>query len=142
MPYSRINAPLFGPLVLRRGTGSHSLNLLLEDAVPSLFTGNGRGTGILAAQKADYSAHSIANAARRGEVIILYGTGLGNKRPDVRITVGNAAANVLYAGPAPGFQGLDQMNITIPEAAPLGDAIGIQVVVNGRSSNIGTIAIR
>ena len=72
----------------------------------------------------------------------MYGTGLGNKRPDVRITVGNAAANVLYAGPAPGFQGLDQMNITIPEAAPLGDAIGIQVVVNGRSSNIGTIAIR
>jgi uncharacterized protein (TIGR03437 family) len=134
--------PLYGSLVLTRSSGSHSLSFLFEDAIPSLFTSNGRGTGPLAAQRADYSALSVSNPARRGDVVILYGTGLGIKRPEVRATVGGQSAVVHYAGSAPGFQGLDQINVEIPNAAATGDAIGVQIYVNGRASNLGTIAIR
>ena len=136
------SVPVYGSLVLTRSSGSHTLGLLFEDAVPSLFTANGRGNGPLAAQKADYSALSVSNPARRGDVVVLYGTGLGIKTPGVRATVGGQTAVVHYAGAAPGFQGLDQFNVEIPNAVATGDAVAVQLFVNGHASNVGTVAIR
>jgi uncharacterized protein (TIGR03437 family) len=133
---------MYGLLVLTRSSGSHMLGLLFEDTVPSLFTANGGGNGPLAAQKADYSALSMSNPARRGDVVVLYGTGLGTKTPGVRATVGGQTAVVHYAGAAPGFQGLDQFNVEIPNTVATGDAVSVQLFVNGRASNVGTIAIR
>jgi uncharacterized protein (TIGR03437 family) len=60
---------------------------------------------------------------------------------------GAVPATVQFAGQAPGFPGVDQINIVIPAGAPTGDAVPIQLEVQvgfgiGPLSNIATIAIR
>ena len=60
---------------------------------------------------------------------------------------GVASATVQFAGQAPGFPGVDQINIVIPDDAPTGAAVPIQLEVqvgvgSGPVSNIATIAIR
>lgn len=120
---------------------------------PAFFTFNGRS---IAAQTSDF--RTIADpavvaggvAARRGDVVILYGTGFGLGEPvyqagevvsgqaplrdRVTITVGGttlAAADVLYAGLAPGnISGLQQFNIRIPQSAAVGN-VPITITVGG-----------
>ena len=80
---------------------------------------------------------------RAGEqlYLILFGTGLkqaantdGNAAngvaENVLATIGGVNAQVVFAGVAPGFAGLEQINIRIPDTAPTGPAI--QMVVRGR----------
>jgi uncharacterized protein (TIGR03437 family) len=63
---------------------------------------------------------------------------------------GAAQVTVQFAGQAPGFPGVDQINIVIPQGAPTGNAIPIQIEVAGAiplltftpAGNIATIAIR
>jgi uncharacterized protein (TIGR03437 family) len=55
--------------------------------------------------------------------------------------VGNLEAQILYAGRAPGFAGLDQINFIVPAGAPSGDATPLRVESNGRASNAVTLPI-
>jgi uncharacterized protein (TIGR03437 family) len=80
--------------------------------------------------------------ARSGQYITLWGTGLGNAAvPEV--LVGGIAAEVAYAGPAPGLAGVDQINARVPDAAELPQScnVALQVRAGGRLSNLTTIAI-
>jgi len=123
---------------------------------PAFFTFGGQS---IAAQTSDFRI--IANtavvpngvAARRGDVVILYGTGFGLSEPvyqageiasgqarlrdPVTITVGGtalAAADILYAGLAPGnISGLQQFNIRIPQSAATGN-VPITITVGGVST--------
>jgi uncharacterized protein (TIGR03437 family) len=108
----------------------------------------------------DGSLVSAGNPASRGEVVILYATGLGPVTntpasgaagpgdPLARVIAnavvqvgGNTFATVHFAGLSPGFVGLYQMNIQLPNDAPVGDAVNVQVF-SGGVSNVATIAIR
>ncbi len=128
----------------------------VNNHAPAFFTFNGRS---IAAQTSDFK--TIADpavvpggvAARRGDVVIVYGTGFGLGEPvyqageivsgptplrdRVTITVGGttlAAADVLYAGLAPGnISGLQQFNIRIPQSAAVGN-VPITITVGGVST--------
>lgn len=65
---------------------------------------------------ADWTPVSAAAPAAAGEVLISFLTGLG---PDAGVAAawGGRPAHVLYAGPAPGFPGLDQLNFRVPAGA-------------------------
>ena len=128
----------------------------VNNHAPAFFTFNGRS---IAAQTADFKTIADptvvpgAVAARRGDVVILYGTGFGLGEPvyqageivprqvplrdRVTITVGGttlAAADVLYAGLAPGnISGLQQFNIRIPQSAAVGN-VAITITVGGVST--------
>ncbi len=97
----------------------------------------------------------ITGAARRGDIVALYATGLGRTNPafeagvlppgiaptveTVTVTLGGvqlAAGDVLYAGVAPGLAGLYQINIRIPEAVADGD-LPITARIAGVSSPEG-----
>jgi uncharacterized protein (TIGR03437 family) len=89
--------------------------------------------------------------AKAGDTITLYGVGFGPLVPDV--PAGNIAkqayslqatvevqfdfhpGRVTYAGSAPGFVGLYQLNVVVPDgvvvAAPFDDAVLVRVVLNG-----------
>ena len=117
------------PLKVQTTTGSHTVNLLIEPAVPSVFTKNGAGAG-------------PAAAYRTGNYLILYLTGLGattqrdgldwaNITPTV--TVSGQDCAVSYAGRAPGYPGLDQINCLLPPGVT--DPAPVIVTSNGRASN-------
>lgn len=52
-------------------------------------------------------------------------THTANSEPTVRI--GGVAAVVQFAGQAPGFPGINQINVLIPRDTPTGDAVPLQI---------------
>jgi trimeric autotransporter adhesin len=110
-------------------------------AAPGIFT-TASGTGQAAANNQDGSLNSASNPAARGTIMSFYATGQGAGSGTVTLTVGGYQAQLWYAGPAPGFPGLMQINAQIPGGF-LGP--GIQTVVlsvGGVASQAGvTIAI-
>jgi uncharacterized protein (TIGR03437 family) len=100
--------------------------------------------------------NTVLRPARPGQTVILYGTGLGPLpagTPDnaaapavqinnnnIEVLVGSRRASVSYAGRAPGFVGLDQINFVVPDGA-LGCAVSVLVRVGSQVSNATTMAV-
>ncbi len=82
-------------------------------AAPGIFTIPG-GSGQAAANNEDGSLNSASNPAARGSVVSLYATGQGSSANNVTLTIAGYGAPLFYAGPAPGFPGLMQINAQIP----------------------------
>jgi uncharacterized protein (TIGR03437 family) len=53
--------------------------------------------------------------------------GLCNANAMPSVLVGGVTAQIQFAGQAPGFPGVDQVNIVIPNGAPTGDAVPLQI---------------
>ncbi|MCA2963133.1 MAG: fibronectin type III domain-containing protein [Acidobacteriaceae bacterium] len=132
---------------VRTATGlSPAVSLPLAPAAPRLFTRSmdGKGDPILV-RATDWTMVTAAAPAQPGDYLILFLTGLGNVSPAisagtpagdnaangplnqlpagaVTVTFGGKAAPVLFAGLAPGFVGLYQINFQVP-AAPSGNTI-------------------
>jgi len=136
---------------------------------PALFSIDSRGSGqgaILIANSDTVAAPlgSIpgrnTRPAIRGEFLSIFCTGLGNvaNRPasgappsaaalasttlTPSVTIGGAPAPVAFSGLAPGFVGLYQVNVQVPDNAPKGDAVPVVVTLGGASSNTVTIAVQ
>jgi len=108
-----------------------------------------------------YNSHP----AKIGDVITIYTIGMGVTTPAVAdgagapaseplartplplVTFGGGFAGaptegqVYYSGLTPGFVGLYQVNVAIPDGTPYGDAIGLQLSVEGATSNNVFLAI-
>ncbi len=151
-------------------SGNITLTLIREDnqttavtipvgaAQPGLFSMNSSGAGPAAAQRADTSTLTSANPAKRGEVVVLYATGLGKLNANVAtgqaasqaavasnavtVTIGGRTVTPDYAGITPGFVGLYQVNFHIPaDLATTGD-VPVTIASAGVVSNTVTIAIQ
>ena len=134
-------------------------------AAPGLFTvdASGRGSAIGSSTFDGLTRQSLTNVdgseravspgtAANPNYLELYGTGIrrtpasnpldGNGVAEaVTATIQGIPATVTYAGPAPGFMGLDQINLAIPpELAGLGK-LNIRLVANGQSTNVVTFTI-
>jgi len=95
--------------------------------------------------------------ATAGDVITIYCTGLGATTPSVSTGAQNPAgmANstvtvtfgttspvaTQYAGLAPGFVGLYQVNVAVPAGLTPGPTVPVVLNQNGVSSNVVTIAV-
>lgn len=139
----------------------------LAEYAPGIFTMNAanqgavviNATGELVAQTG--SVPGIVNRpAAKGEFIAIYCTGLGDvaNRPATgapastsvlsrtiatpSITIGGVAAAPVFSGLAPGYVGLYQVVLQVPDAAPTGNAVPMVVSIGGQSSNTVTIAVR
>ncbi len=124
------------------------------------FTINQRGSGPGVVTNFESATsqpvNTVLRPARPGQTLILYGTGLGPlpagnsdaaaapavqiNNNNIEVLVGSRRAVVAYAGRAPGFVGLDQINFTVPEGA-LGCAVSVSVRVGSQVSNVSTIAV-
>jgi uncharacterized protein (TIGR03437 family) len=58
------------------------------------------------------------------------------------VTIGGVPATVNFAGLAPGFVGLYQVNALVPSSVSPGSAVSLVLIINGASSNIATIAVQ
>src|SRR5262249_15029320 len=138
------------PLVVRRGDRiSAPVNVILAPAHPAIFTRDlsGKGPGIFA--DANFRLIDAANPARAGSVLITLMTGLGEvegspgrARLPVTMTIGGVPAEVAYAGLAPGFAGIYQVNATVPEGVPGGDAVPVVVKAGDYVSAPVTLVVR
>ncbi len=108
---------------------------------PGIFTVSG-GVGQAAANNQDGSLNSASNPAARGSVVSLYATGQGSSTGKVTLSIAGYNAPVLYAGTAPGFPGLMQINAQIPSGFLPPGLQPVLLTVNGVASQSGvTIAI-
>ncbi len=166
VPWNFLGMTSVSVVVVNGSVRSTPVNVTMRDAVPGIFTLNNQGTGQGAIQIANTAtfaapAGSVPGASAqpvpRGGFITIYCTGLGdvNNRPangaasagettrvTPTVTIGGAAASVTFAGLAPGFVALYQVNAQVPTNAPTGDAIELVVRVGSVASNTVTIAVQ
>ncbi|MBI2687538.1 MAG: hypothetical protein HYX27_14590 [Acidobacteria bacterium] len=135
---------------------SDQATVTVNSYAPAFFTFNGKSIAALSSDFkiiADPTVVPNGVSARRGDVVLLYGTGFGfgdpvyqageipsgqaRLRDSVTITVGGtalAASDILYAGLAPGnISGLQQFNIRIPQSAATGN-LAISITIGGVST--------
>ena len=149
--------------VVKKSTGQVLASSLtpVTQVSPGFFTATANGRGQISALNEDNTVNSIANPISRGKVIQLYGTGVGavsnqpadgqpspssplavGERPDVVINGRSVpAADVLYSGLGPGFVGLWQLNVKIPDSVPPGNSISVVVLLRSVASQqqLGTV---
>jgi uncharacterized protein (TIGR03437 family) len=119
------------------------VRLRLEAAAPALFQGDPQ---FAVAARPDGSVITYDKPAAAGDIVTLYATGLGATLPpvleselatraaplerldDFRVELDGTVLpreSVLYAGVAPGFAGLYQINLVLPASTPHNPAIRI-----------------
>ncbi len=143
-------------VVKRNGVGSYSVVFPLRKTSPGIFLKP--ETLHAAARNQDFSLNSASNPVAPGEVILLYATGLGEVNPrvvtgdaapmeplswgteEVSAFVGNQSAKVLFSGLAPGFAGLFQVNVEVPENLHEGEHT-VSIRVGGLVSNTAMISV-
>lgn len=153
------NAPL-GALSLRVRVGtaqSNPLTMRVAATSPGIFTarGTGAGPGVLQnfVTQADQPVNTPQTAAKPGQVITLWATGLGPVANDtvaptagdlptpVEVVVGGKAAAKLYSGRAPCCAGTDQIVFQLPADAATGCWVPVYVRAGTVVSNTVTMAI-
>jgi uncharacterized protein (TIGR03437 family) len=150
---NQINAILPGlpsglvPLTVANASGQHTVNVLTFGAVPTLFTQDGSGAGAASALNAVTNALVTPNAPlRAGDYVSLYLTGLTQFDPTtanpVSVTIAGQSCPVQYAGVAPGYTALDQVNCQIPTGIPPTSAAPVIVTALGLASNTVTLALQ
>jgi len=58
------------------------------------------------------------------------------------VTIGGLPATVSFAGLAPGFAAVYQVNAQVPTGVAAGDAVPVVITQAGASSNTATIAVK
>jgi uncharacterized protein (TIGR03437 family) len=124
--------------------GLNSSNVVTEyvnETTPGIFTQEENGSGYAAALHPDGSLVTPSNPANIGEIVAVFMSGLGDVFPSLldgaaaptspHSTTANAitadisgtAATVTFSGLAPGFVGLYQVNLQIPDGVSAGDNV-------------------
>ncbi len=123
----------------REGTGPEAIavpeSITVAAVQPAIFTLNQQGTGqgaILIANTDILVATVGAGEPGAGEAVTT----------PVTATIGEVNASVSFAGLAPGFVGLYQVNVEIPAGVEPGAEVNLVLFQNGVPSNTVTLAIR
>ena len=159
-------------LVVEDSNGSSSpLSSTMQYATPGIFTLDGSGTGQGAIVTANTNTLAMPHVdslpsrpAKAGDFISIYATGLGPVSPslpsgqptpldssilltpEADVLINGLATDVQFAGMAPGYVGVYQVNAKIPPKTAPSNAVSVQIVVHlpdgtGALSNVVTIAV-
>jgi uncharacterized protein (TIGR03437 family) len=120
-------------VVQNSNVNSNTVTVPVAATSPGIYALDQSGSGGGAILHADYSPVNAAKPAIGGETVLVYLTGLGAVTPtvadgtagnvntlyqsnaDVVVYVGGEQATVLFKGLAPGYPGLYQLNVTLPQ---------------------------
>lgn len=121
-------------IVVQNGTvNSNTVTVPVAATSPGIYALDQSGSGGGAILHANFSMVNSASPAIGGETVLVYLTGLGSVSPpvtdgtagtgsalhpadaNVTVYVGGTQAKVEFKGLAPGFPGLYQLNVTLPQ---------------------------
>ena len=147
-------------VTVESGSGHVSMATVeIKQVAPALFTANSSGQGVATAQAlrvkqngqqvyepvAEFNAGQSAFVAKPidltqpGETLylILYGTGLRYRSSPaaVSVEIGGVLVGVLYAGATPGLDGLDQVNLQLPNNLAGRGEVDLVLTVDGKKAN-------
>lgn len=155
------NVPLgAATVVISSGDGSLStLSAMMIPVAPGIFAANSNGAGAAAA----FALHVAGDGAQVYEstaafdqltgryvtapfgfgpppedlYLVLFGTGFRARSAlsAVRVSVGDVAGEVTYAGQQEGFLGLDQINVKLPRNLAGSGEVDVEVQADGRLAN-------
>jgi uncharacterized protein (TIGR03437 family) len=149
------------PVQVTAPLGTAAATAQMQAFSPGLFTFDGK---YLAAQHADYSyvgkpgliSGVATTPAQPGEVVILWGTGLGPSNPatpagqlvtqaaplanQVTVSIGGVQVNAQWAGIS--GAGLWQINVQVPSSLPDGDALVVAQVGGAQTLNGAYITVQ
>ncbi len=134
-------------IVSQYGTAQQSVQV--SAVSPGIFLLNGASAP--AVENTDSSINGPANPLARGGALIIYATGLGEvvKQGQFNVTSATVTAvlngvelPVLFAGLAPGFTGLYQVNLIVPAATAPGLGISLTLKVAGQVSNTVSVSLQ
>jgi uncharacterized protein (TIGR03437 family) len=130
-------------LQVKSSVGEQTVNILIEPTVPAIFAPALNAiTGALVTPQ---------SPLHLGDYVSLYLTGLGQTREQAglnwaivqpQVSFGGQPCVVSFAGRAPGFPGLDQINCQISMAVTPTDAAQVVVRSGARASNVTTLPVR
>ena len=159
MPYSVAGESEVEIIVTYKDQVSLSVTVPVAEAAPAIYTLSGLGHGQAAAVNQDGVLNGLENPALPGQLITLFGTGIGlwkhnnqdgaivtaddlpiPKKP-VRVTIGGIEAEVAYVGGGPGMvNSVAQFNVWIPDDVEPGEAVEVKVW-SGDHMSKGTVTI-
>jgi uncharacterized protein (TIGR03437 family) len=132
---------------------SSGIAVQVNAAAPGVFTMSAEGrTQAALFHAADFTPVTPKNPGKRDKDLILFATGLGRVIPavasgaaasdkplsatsqEVTVTIGGHGMIVSYAGLAPGYVGLYQINLRVPGDRVQGDSLPVAVTIGGVSS--------
>jgi uncharacterized protein (TIGR03437 family) len=132
-----------------------------------VFTSDASGRGQAVALNQNFTINNASQPAARGSFVIVYATGQGGDLIDFTtrelrrlpsgaaapgdalyvtaatptVTVSGVPATIGFSGLAPGLVGTWQLNVQLPANAPTGSAVPLVISMNGRVSNVTTVAV-
>ncbi|MCU1259434.1 MAG: hypothetical protein JWO80_2319 [Bryobacterales bacterium] len=160
-----------GPATLRitvNGQAGNTVSSVVAQRAPRILKLNTANYGIIVNQDGSFPMPATpgfnSHPARAGDALVIYAIGLGATTPAVPdgtasptsplavtntpiVNFGGGFASppmpgqVLFSGLTPGFVGLYQVNVIVPQGTPIGDTIGLIMQVDGFTSNNVNIAI-
>ncbi|HMZ21018.1 MAG TPA: hypothetical protein PLD20_24005, partial [Blastocatellia bacterium] len=136
----------------------------IASLAPSLFSATADGQGIASAillrQRADGSQQfepvarfdsasnrivaAPVNLGAEGEQVflILFGTGLRHRHTTISASIGGQPAEVLFAGEAPGYAGLDQCNLRLPRTLSGRGDVEVSLKLEGKAANAVRLSVK
>ena len=157
-------APGAAAFTATNGSAAQTFTATVQTVVPRLFSVNGTGAGVAAASavaaplanpqsqtpvrvfQCDVSgctAVPISLSAATATYVSFYGTGIRQRSSPAKVTVSinGASLPALYAGPTPGYAGLDQVDVALPSALRGAGDANVSLWVDGQASNVVTVRI-
>jgi uncharacterized protein (TIGR03437 family) len=141
------------------GATSNSFQFQVVPYALGINTYYGSGSGLILATDTSGNIFTYTNSAKPGQIIVMYGSGLGADTADsdtvftstphavntpLQIYIGGVQASILYAGSS-GYPGYDQLDVTIPDSVPLSCYVSVVGVTGSGSSltvsNFGSLSI-
>jgi len=137
------------------GGASNSITVSVLGAAPGLFS---TSSGHAVVQNSDFTLNDPGNPAKTGSTIIAYLSGSGPVDTPVadgaatpigplvsatsqsNATIGSSPAQVAFAGLAPGFVGLVQVNIVVPADLQTGD-YPLAITIGNETSNTAIVTV-
>ena len=157
--------PGLATLLVSTASSTQTFTAAVRSVAPTLFSMNGTGSGVAAATAVAFqtanplvqspvpvyqcggsgcAAVPIPLGAGTSVYVSFYGTGIRNRSSlaNVGAIIDGIGVPVLYAGPAPGYTGLDQVNVGLVLGLRGSGESNVVLTVDGQAANTVTITVQ